>query len=201
MPPSIPPTKPNSLATASLVCGILSLPTCLIAALPAIIMGHIAWAKGDRPKRAKWGLILGYGSFAMIPFIGMIAGLITPMIMQQRTMSDRALYTMNAKQIGYSLMDYQQKNGSYPKDLRDLEKGGVTSNLDTLLGVRKTFSGDWLYFPNAAASGSGAPLLVSPKIGNRIIVLRTDLSVTIETSTFPLPMDDSVQRIPAPPGS
>jgi hypothetical protein len=70
--PVVPPT--NGLAVGSLVCGIVEFITLGLAAIPAVILGHVARAQirrtGERGEgMAIAGLILGYlaiGGWALI---------------------------------------------------------------------------------------------------------------------------------------
>lgn len=193
-----PPSNSSSLSTPCLVCGILAFPSCLATALPAIILGHLARGQGDRSNKTLWGLILGYLSIAIIPVVAFLAGLVVPLFLKQQERSERTLCLMHAREIGMMLDAYAQTQGRYPADLRDLERAGYTPSLDSMIALRKRHVGDWLYFPNTPPQPPGAPLLVSPPIGRRIIVLRNDLSATQEDASFDLPLDESVQRIPAP---
>lgn len=188
-PLQVPSSDHDGLATASMICGFLTLPTCLSTALPAIILGHIAWSKSVREGRptgrAKLGLIFGYGSFAAIPLIAVIAGLVVPVVMRQRQKADQAACTCQIHQIGVALEEYKNEHGAFPADLRQIEAEGFTTNLDELLALRPAYSGDWLYFPKADIGNPSAPLLVSPPIGRQTIVLRVDLSVQTEHTPKP----------------
>ncbi|HEX5789849.1 MAG TPA: DUF4190 domain-containing protein [Luteolibacter sp.] len=189
------PAKQSGLATVSLICGILALPTCYATFLPAVILGHIAWSKGDRPSRAKWGLITGYGSIVLLPVLAMIAGMMVPLIMKQKQAGDRVLRITQCKSIGIALASYQNDFGHYPADLWDLERKGHISGLESMLSVDSGAAGDWLYFPKASPGDSQAPLLVSPRIGHQFIVLHNDLSVS---TTVTMPADDSAVHITPP---
>lgn len=189
-----------------MVCGILTLPTCYATLLPAIIMGHIAKSKaaneGTSPGRAKLGLIFGYGSLVMIPVIAAFAGLTAPMIIRQRQKAEQAECMNNVRQIGLALGEYQSDHGNFPPDLRQLETEGITDNLDRLLGLRASYKGEWLYFPKAKPEDDSAPLLISPPIDKKSVVLRVDQSVRLEEKTDPSEkMPEGVDppvRIPIP---
>lgn len=167
-------------------------------------MGHIAWSKstaeGKPPGRAKLGLIFAYGSLALIPVIAAIAGLTAPLVIRQRQKADQAQCVNHVKQIGLTLYQYKQEKGNYPSDLRQLENEGYTTSLDALLRLRPTYAGEWLYFPDRDPRNSPNPLLVSPKIGNKIIMLHESLAVSME-SPGKLPNQDTngeSQAIPIP---
>nr|WP_145908325.1 DUF1707 and DUF4190 domain-containing protein [Kitasatospora viridis] len=79
-----PPTRPapnNSVAIASLVLGLLCVPTMGVAGLPAVVTGHIARSQIRRTKEsgdgmATFGMVLGYLSLAgwsMFLLLGMLA--------------------------------------------------------------------------------------------------------------------------------
>ncbi len=178
-PPEISPSAPkNGLATASLVCGILALPTCWATAIPALITGHIAFAKmkvsGSQVgrKSAKAGLILGYGSLALIPVIAILVSLLAPLILRQREKADQVICITNVRQLGASLTEYNAKQGTetapYPTDFSQL--GLPIEDVERLLTVPARNAGSWLYFPKADPMDPGAALLVSPAIGSGSVV-------------------------------
>ena len=183
-PPMHPALKPASsgLATASMICGFLTLPTCFATALPAIIMGHIAWSEASKegrgPGRAKFGLIFGYGSLLLIPFIAVIAGLTAPMVIRQREKAEQAASISHVRQIGLALNEYQADHGNYPPDLKKLESELILEDVDSLLSIRNPRPGDeWLYNPKADRSKPDAPVLISPPVAHARAILRVDGSV------------------------
>jgi type II secretory pathway pseudopilin PulG len=206
IPPPIPSQPAHSgLATASMICGFLVLPTCYATMLPALIMGHIAMSRarseGGNAGRAKLGLIFGYGSLAMIPVIAGIAGLTAPLVIRARQKAEQAECMSHVRQIGMALEDYRMDHGSYPPDLKLLETQGITTNIDDLLRMNARNSGDWLYFPKADTHQPEAPLLISPAINDTHAVLQVDLAVSpmskADVSHAVSGMDTPV-RIPAP---
>lgn len=81
-PPSAPPVPPmiNSLAMASLICGLAELPTLGMSALPAVILGNRARQQiretGQRGEAlAVAGLILGWTAITLF-FAAVLALLI-----------------------------------------------------------------------------------------------------------------------------
>ncbi|WP_308191867.1 DUF1707 and DUF4190 domain-containing protein [Kitasatospora humi] len=69
MPPPARPAPNNSMAVASLVLGLLCVPTMGALGLPAVITGHVARGQISRTKEsgdgmATAGLVLGYLSVA-----------------------------------------------------------------------------------------------------------------------------------------
>lgn len=206
-PSAPPPLRPShsGLATASLICGILTLPTCYAAFLPAIIMGHIAWSRagrdgGDR-GRAKLGLIFGYASLALLPVIAAIAGLTAPLIIRQRERAELAECKSHSLQIGLALMEYESDHGEFPPDLKQLETDGLTPSVDRLLSMHTGYDGEWLYFPKASTRNPSSPLLISPPVGKSRLVLRVDGSVSkvYESDMRRVTPDDPPVRIPVPP--
>lgn len=76
-PPAVPPTI-NSLAVASLVCGLAEIPTLGLSAVPAVILGSMARKQiretGQRGEGlAVAGLILGWVAYAC--FFAVIVGI------------------------------------------------------------------------------------------------------------------------------
>lgn len=202
------PSQPahSGLATASMICGFLALPTCFATMLPAVIMGHMAMSRarreGGNAGRAKLGLIFGYGSLAMIPVIAGLAGLTAPLIIRARQKADQTECMSHVKQIGFALWSYRGDHDSFPPDLKLLETEGITTNIDELLRMNARNSGDWLYFPKADTTNPNSPLLISPLMHDKHVVLQVDLAVRpVEKSDLPAAAEsgtDSPVRIPAP---
>ncbi len=217
-PPPIPASLPvprSGVATASMVCGFLVIPTCFATVLPAIILGHIALSQSQRTtsvdpsrKAAKIGLIFGYGAIALIPIIAAVAGLLAPLVIRQRNMADQALLTNNTRQIGLALTEYEAGHGTveepYPADLAELQSLGLTTNLEELLSVRSVHAGDWIYFPSADSRSGAATLLISPSIGGKVAMLSVDMGVRLlpdqEAEEAVRSSSGPVRRIPAPIG-
>jgi competence protein ComGC len=206
-PPPIPSRPAHSgLATASMICGLLAVPTCFATMLPAVIMGHMAMSRarneGGNAGRAKLGLIFGYGSLALIPVIATLAGLAAPLVIRARHKAEQAECMSHVKQIGMALDIYQMDHGSFPPDLRLLESDGITTNIDELLRMNPRNSGDWLYFPKADANNPNSPLLISPPIRNTHVVLQVDRAArAVDKADLPTAAEsgtDSPVRIPAP---
>jgi hypothetical protein len=181
-PPVTTPQPPSQgLATASLICGILTLPTCWATFIPAIVTGHIAWSRSAgapvRANRAKIGLIIAYVSLALLPVIAALAGLTAPMVIRQRDKADLNEVISNSRQLALALIEYQTENKSYPPDLETLENQSLVTNLDRFLTVSKRHPGNWTYHPNANPEDSSATLLVSPRIRDRYAVVTVDGAV------------------------
>ena len=134
------------------------------------------------------GLILGYVSFALLPLIAAIAGLTAPMIIRQRAKADQVMCMNNVRQIWTGLNEYQTTQGTdtapYPSDIRQLDSMGFTTNIETLLLVKPTDTGDWLYFSAADSENPSALLLVSPAIGHKSNSSRAEhVTLTVDGTT------------------
>lgn len=220
-PPSITPglgLPPKSgLATASMVCGILSPLTCGSTFLPAVIFGHIALSqinqsggKLDGRTQAKTGLWLGYGSMVLILLVFVVAfltGLLAPLFIRQQQKATEVEYIAHVRQIGAAMVAYHQEQGTdtapYPSDIRQLDSIGYTTNLDELLTVKRQHAGDWLYFWTADSEDPNAALLISPALKRRPeeqdakqILLTTSGAVRI---VEPYVVDAALKDSPEPP--
>jgi len=107
VPTTLPQPKNSGLAIWSLVLGILSL-TCfwLLAAIPAVICGHVAYSRIKRSGGALsggglalGGLITGYLSIALIPVIGLLAAIAIPNFVKARTTAQMNGCIANLRQI------------------------------------------------------------------------------------------------------
>lgn len=108
-------SETSGKATASLIAGVvgyLILP--IIAAIPAIILGHLALSEikksAGRLKghgMAVAGLVLGYVQLAGLPFILIIAAIAIPNLIKSRMAANEAsavgsLRTLTTAEIGYA---------------------------------------------------------------------------------------------------
>jgi len=123
----MPKKETPGIAIASLVCGILSW-VCvgLLAAIPAVITGHLALGRIKRSAGALGGrglaiagLILGYTSIvAMIVLLVLFFTLLVPMVKEE---SSKAACMENLHQIGAACNAYAaEHNGRYPERLSEL---------------------------------------------------------------------------------
>ena len=213
-PPQAPTASKPGLATASMICGILSPLTCAATFLPAVVLGHIALSQIRKSggcltgtKEAKWGLCLGYGSFALILVGALLTGLLTPLFIRQQQEKIEAAYVENVRQIGKALVEFNTKQGTdtapYPSDIRQLEAMGYTTDISELLAVRNQHAGDWLYFWAADAEDPSATLLISPPLNRRPddpdanrLLLTTGGAVRI---VEPYVVDAALKASPEPP--
>ena len=125
----------SGLAISSLVLGIASF--CLLpflAAIPAIITGHIALNRIRREPaayagkgQATAGLVLGYLNFAFIPLIAIMAGLLLPALSKAKGKAHRISCVSNMKMIGLAARMYANDN----KDVFPLNFLSMSNELST----------------------------------------------------------------------
>lgn len=226
LPPSADFQKPkvSGLAIASLICGLLGFLTAGLSGIAAVITGHMAISAINKSGGALAGrgmsiagLITGYLTILILP-IAILAGLALPTIMKSKMQAERAESTSNVRQIGLALYAFDEEYGTFPADklaaekagfagltgprvLDQLEAQGLVPDVDRMLAVGKLWKGDWLYVPDLSSnSPSESPVLVSPAIEGKRIVLRVDTSATMVTEADVNALDLSkAVAIPAPP--
>ncbi len=124
-PLSAPPSPPASkgLAVASLVCGIAAyFPLPLLAALPAIVLGHLALNRIRRDPAAHAGrgqaiagLILGYLNFAFVFLVAIGAAIALPALAKAKGQSQTVYCVNNLKQIALASRLYaNDHNDTFP---------------------------------------------------------------------------------------
>jgi hypothetical protein len=148
------------------------------------------------------GLVTGYISlvFGAIFGIAFAAGLSAPVILKQRQAADRTEKISHMMAVSQAFIDFKAKTGSFPADalaqskpefsgmrgskvLEQLEAAGTITDLEAKLAVRKVYAGDWLYFTGPdAGSPSSEPLLMSPPIGMKRLVIYRDGAVKQEST-------------------
>ncbi len=230
-PPPSPPPVPvapqrSGLALASLLCGIGGLLTCGISSLVGVILGHLALS--DIKKTGKEGKGLAVGglvtSYVLMMLVGVaaLAGLSAPMVLRQRHAADRTQMISNMKQISLYLLEFDQEFGAYPnrqtkqavqeateielslagiEPFEQLEAFGAVG-LQEMLKVPKSATGDWIYYTyEGSAPPPDQPVLVSPAVGRKRLILRGDASVEVVPSDVGLPASEGdMEAIPAPRG-
>jgi type IV pilus assembly protein PilA len=159
--PAIPvayagPQETSGKATASLVCGIVAyviLP--FFAAIPAIILGHLALS--DIKKRAGQlkgnglaiaGMVMGYAQVVLIPFILIIAAIAIPNLLRAKMAANEAsavssLRTYNTAMVAYST---QCQDAGFPASVQNLGPGSGDCDGANLISVQ-------LSMPAAAKNG------------------------------------------------
>ena len=226
LPPMPDQQKPKAsgLAIASLVCGLLGFVTAGLSGIAAVITGHMAISAINKSGGALAGrgmsiagLITGYLTILILP-IAILAGLAMPVIMKNKMAAERAECLSNVRQIGLVLHAFDEEYGTFPTDklaaeeavfagltgsrvLDQLEAEGLLPDVDRMLAVGKMWKGDWLYFQGLTSSSPPeSPVLISPEIDGKRIVLRVDASVVMETEADVNAMDlSNAVAIPPPP--
>jgi type IV pilus assembly protein PilA len=120
-------------AIASLVCGVIAyvlLP--FIAAIPAVILGHIALSdikkSAGRLKGqglAIAGLVLGYFGVALLPFILIIAAIAIPNLLRARMAANEASAVGTLRIYNRVMVNYaaQCPNAGFPPSVTNLGPG------------------------------------------------------------------------------
>jgi type IV pilus assembly protein PilA len=150
------PQETSGKATASLIFGIaayLILP--FLAAIPAVILGHLALS--DIKKRAGQlkgnglaiaGMVMGYAQVVFVPFILIIAAIAIPNLLRARMAANEAsavgtLRTYNTAMVAYA--SRCQSNG-FPGSVHNLGPGSGDCEGANLVGAT-------LAAPDATKSG------------------------------------------------
>jgi type IV pilus assembly protein PilA len=139
-------------ATASLICGIVAyviLP--FFAAIPAIILGHLALS--DIKKKAGLlkgnglaiaGLVMGYAQMVLIPFILIIAAIAIPNLLRARMAANEASAVGTLRTYNQAIANYaaQCQNIGFPASVLNLGPGNGDCEranlLDPLLAAADT---------------------------------------------------------------
>lgn len=120
-------------ATASLICGIVAyLILPFIAALPAIILGHLALS--DIKKKAGQlkgsglaiaGMVMGYAQVVLIPFILIIAAIAIPNLLRARMAANEASAVGTLRMYNIAMVNYatQCQNIGFPASVQKLGAG------------------------------------------------------------------------------
>jgi prepilin-type processing-associated H-X9-DG protein len=134
MPQALPPVaKTSGLAIASLVLAILSPFTCMITAIPAIILGIVALGKIPNSAGRLQGTGLAIAGIAVpvvaLPITALLMGIMMPALARTRQIAFRMTCGTNLSALGKAMLVYA---GDYdalptPSDWCDLlvEHAGV----------------------------------------------------------------------------
>ena len=119
----LPPPRRQGFAIASLILGVLSLPTAgllFIGAMVSIILGVVALVKASREPAlyggkgmAIAGLVLSAISIVVIPFIGIIAAIVIPSLLRARVAANEAAAIGDTRTVISAEAAYQDANAGY----------------------------------------------------------------------------------------
>ena len=123
-PPS-PPTaaqqisiKTSGLAVTALVLGILSVFTCLLTAIPAIILGIVSLVKINNSAgqlKGKGMAVAGIAiPFAGLPIIAILMAILMPSLTRTRQIAFRQVCAANLSGLSQAMMIYEIDYGGYP---------------------------------------------------------------------------------------
>jgi prepilin-type processing-associated H-X9-DG protein len=136
----MPKKKTPGIAIASLICGILSW-VCvgLLAAIPAVITGHMALGRIKRSAGALAGrglaiagLILGYTSIVVMTVLLVLFFTLVVPAMKEEASKTECLN--NLRQIGIACQSYAaDHDGAFPERLSQLYEAGLVSGLDVFV--------------------------------------------------------------------
>ncbi len=130
------PQQTSGLAIGSLICGLV--PFFLITPIAAVILGHISLSQikhsAGRLKGkglAIAGLVLGYATIALLPFVLIIAAIAIPNLLRARMAANEAsamssVRNLNSAEVMYS-SNYPDKG--FTCSLSDLKEGGIDQQL------------------------------------------------------------------------
>lgn len=109
--------KTSGLAIASLVLAILSPFTCLVTAIPAIVLGIVSLCKINKSAGQLKGQGLAIAGiavpFALLPVIALMLGILMPALARVRQISQRMVCGTNMSGLGKAMLiyasDYDEK--------------------------------------------------------------------------------------------
>src|SRR5271155_2247886 len=127
------PQETSGKATGSLICGICAyviLP--FLAAIPAIILGHLALS--DIKKRAGQlkgnglaiaGMVMGYAQVVFFPFLLIIAAIAIPNLLRSRMAANEASAVGTLRTYNTAMVAYASKcqNNGFPGSVHNLGPG------------------------------------------------------------------------------
>lgn len=130
---SLPPLAKNGKATASMVLAIIGFVLVCVGsplAIAAIILGVLALkvpadAYGRKPGRTQAVVGISLGSVALLfaLIIGVLAGMLLPVLGKAREKARRVNCAGNLKQVALGLLMYSGDNkGAFPDELSALDK-------------------------------------------------------------------------------
>ncbi|HEU0109158.1 MAG TPA: DUF4190 domain-containing protein [Vicinamibacteria bacterium] len=123
MPAAAPRPVRRGYAIASLVLGILSLPTIgllLVGAMTSVVLGVVALVKASREPEeyggkglAITGIVLSAVSIVIIPFFGIVAAIAIPSLLRARVSANEAAALGDVRAVILAEAEYQKANAGY----------------------------------------------------------------------------------------
>jgi len=143
-----------------MVLGVLSILLSVFAGIPAVIFGHLSRAsirrsmgqlKGDGMAMA--GLITGYISLFLLPFVAGIVFVAVPNVFRTKIVANESSVISTLKTIHVSAASYQVEHDEYPASLQELGQESLVP-LDSQLAATGVQSGyQFAYRPTASKKG------------------------------------------------
>lgn len=139
------PQETSGKATASLICGILAyLILPFLAAIPAIILGHLALSdikktagrlKGNGLAIA--GMVMGYAQVVFLPVILIIAAIAIPNLLRARMAANEASAVGTLRNYNTAMVTYASMcpNAGFPGSVQNLGPGGSGCERANLVGA------------------------------------------------------------------
>jgi competence protein ComGC len=153
-----PETDPK--AAVSMVLGVLSILLSVFAGIPAVIFGHLSRAsirrsmgqlKGDGMAMA--GLITGYISLFLLPFVAGIVFVAVPNVFRTKIVANESSVISTLKTIHVAAASYQVEHDGFPASLQELGQESLVP-LDSQLAATGVQSGyQFAYRPTASKKG------------------------------------------------
>ena len=126
-------SQSNGMALASLICGILAVPTLGLTSLPGLIMGIIGLSRAGHGRargqgQAIVGIVLSSAALLLAVLVGGMALMLYPALRTARARARQAACMSNLRQAGLAAaMFAMDNNNRLPEDLADVCDQGYTT--------------------------------------------------------------------------
>ena len=114
------PEKTSGLATASLILGLVGIPTC-VTTVPGLILGIVALSKIRRSRGklggqglAIAGIVLSGAFLLLYVLAGLLALMLMPALSRARAAARQAVCKVQLEQLGHALTLFELENGALP---------------------------------------------------------------------------------------
>lgn len=153
-----PETDPK--AAVSMVLGVLSILLSVFAGIPAVIFGHLSRASIRRSMgklkgegMALAGLIMGYVSLFLLPFVAGIVFVAVPNVFRTKIVANESSVLSTLRTIHVAAASYQVEHNEYPASLQELGAESLVP-LDSQLAATGVQTGyQFVYKPTSAKKG------------------------------------------------